>query len=413
MTNKPASTVLALDGEQLMDDLEQLAAIGGGTGKGINRVAYTPADRAGREWVENQMRALGMVVRVDALGNTIATYPGTDPSLRPIALGSHTDTVPDGGKYDGALGVLAALACVRTLHATGTQTRHPIEVINFAAEEATLPGGTFGSRGMVGTLTDEMMQQVAWDGQTAADHLRAAGYDPAQISQVARPVNSVAAYLELHIEQGGILDKAGIPIGVVLGIVGIRRYMVTFQGYANHAGTTPMADRQDALVKAAPFITTVRDVAIRHGIVGTIGTVYVYPGAPNVIPGQVDLTVEIRSLDDAILDRAAAELAEYAEKAGATFKEASNKSQVMSDPSLMDAFAAASDELGLAHRTIASGAGHDAMCMAEIGPEAMLFVPSRGGVSHSPDEYTEPEHCINGARVLLGALLKLDASLDS
>src|SRR5262245_47492233 len=135
MTKKTASTILALDGEQLLDDLEKLAAISSGTGKGINRVAYTPADREGRAWVEQQMRALGMVVRVDALGNTIATYPGADPSLRPIALGSHTDTVPNGGKYDGALGVLAALACVRTLHATSTQTRHPIEVINFSAEE--------------------------------------------------------------------------------------------------------------------------------------------------------------------------------------------------------------------------------------------------------------------------------------
>jgi N-carbamoyl-L-amino-acid hydrolase len=413
MTKKPASTILALDGEQLLDDLEKLAAISSGTGKGINRVAYTPADREGRDWVERQMRGLGMVVRVDAMGNTIAMYPGSDPGLRPIALGSHTDTVPNGGKYDGALGVLAALACVRTLHTTGVQLRHPIEVINFSAEEATLPGGTFGSRGMVGALTNEMMEQVAWDGRPAVEHLKAAGYDPEQIAQVARPVNSVAAYLELHIEQGGILDSAGVPIGIVLGIVGIRRYIATFQGYANHAGTTPMADRQDALVSAAPFISIVRDVAVRHGIVGTIGTVHVYPGAPNVIPGQVDLTVEIRSLDDMVLDRAAAELAEYASQLGATFKEASNKTQVMSDPQIMHALVSASDELGLEHRTMASGAGHDAMCMAEIGPEAMLFVPSRGGVSHSPDEYTEPEHCVNGARVLLGALLKLDESLDS
>ena len=258
-----------------------------------------------------------------------------------------------------------------------------------------------------------MMQEAAWDGRPAVEHLKAAGYDPGQISQAARPVNSVAAYLELHIEQGGILDKAGIPIGVVLGIVGIRPLHATFQGYANHAGTTPMADRQDALVKAAPFIPMVRDVAVRHGIVGTIGTVHVHPGAPNVIPGQVDLTVEIRSLDDKLLDRAAAELAEHAAQLGATFHEASNKSQVMSDPRIMEALATASDDLGLAHRTMASGAGHDAMCMADLGPEAMLFVPSRGGVSHSPDEYTEPEHCVNGARVLLGALLKLDESLDS
>lgn len=401
----------ALDGEQLLEDIETLAEFGKGSGPGVNRLAYSAEDRAGRVWIETQMRALKMQVQVDALGNTSGLYPGSVPGLRPISLGSHTDTVRDGGKYDGALGVLAALACIRTLHSAGRQLRHPVEVINFAAEEATMPGGIFGSRGMVGLLPDTFMEQRAWDGQSAAEHLGAAGLDPAQTKLAARPKGALSAYLELHIEQGGMLEQAGIPIGLVLGIVGIRQYQVSFRGYANHAGTTPMSGRKDALVAAAPFITTIRDVAERHHIVGTVGSLNVYPNVSNVIPGQVDLTFEIRALEDVLLDKAYAEIADYLANADATIQEISRKSPVMSNRILLDAIAAASDELGLPYRELASGAGHDAMCMDTICPEAMIFVPSRNGVSHSPDEYTSPEDCINGARVLLGALLRLDERL--
>ncbi len=406
-------SVLSLDGEQLLDDLEKLATFTEPDRKGINRIAYTPLDRAGREWLETQMRALGMTVRVDAMGNTIATYPGANPDLPPIGMGSHTDTVVEGGKYDGALGVIAALAVVRTLHATGTRTRHPVEIINFSAEEATLPGATFGSRGMVGMLPATILEQLAWDGRPAAQHLLEAGYDPAHMNEAIRPVGALSAYLELHIEQGGILDEVGIPIGAVLGIVGIRRYEVTLHGYSNHAGTTPMANRRDALVQAAAFITLVRDVAVRHDMVGTVGSLQVYPDVANVIPGRVDLTFEIRSLDDSVMDAAADELQTYLDSVGATYKEISHKEPVPSDAGVLDAVMASSEALGLAYRKIASGAGHDAMCIARIAPMAMIFVPSRDGVSHSPDEYTEPADCINGARVLMGALLRLDASLHA
>ena len=405
------SLIHALDGEQLMEDLEALAKIGD-PGPGVNRIAYTPADKDGRKWIEAQMRALGMQVRTDALGSVIGLYPGAQPELAPIAMGSHTDTVPHGGKYDGALGVIAALACVRTLRDTNTQTRHPIEIIDFAAEEASMPGATFGSRGMVGKLPSNVLQQTAWDGETVESHLRAAGLDPAAISQAIRPRGALAAYLELHIEQGGILEKARLPMGIVKGIVGIRRYQLTFHGYANHAGTTPMDGRRDALVAAAPFIMAVRDVAVKRGIVGTVGTLQVFPNSANVIPARVELSVEIRALDETVLDDAEAELRGLAAQAGADVADVVRKPPVLSDPRVMNAFASVSQELGLPCREMASGAGHDAMCMADIAPEAMLFVPSVGGVSHSPDEYTRPEDCVNGARVLLGALLKLDAELD-
>lgn len=405
--------VLALDGQQLLHDLETLAHIGAEPGMGLQRVAYNPADLEARRWVEAQMRSVGMMVWTDAAGNSIGVYPGQAPELPPIALGSHTDTVPNGGRFDGALGVLAALACVRTLHIAKVYLRHPVEVINFAAEEATMSSGTLGSQAMVGSLKLEVIAQAAWDGRPVADHLRMAGLDPATIlEQARRPQDSLAAYLELHIEQGGRLEAADIPMGLVEGIVGIRRYQAIFQGYANHAGTTPMTGRRDALVMAAPFILAVRDAAVSHDIVGTIGTIWLEPGAPNVIPGRVELEVEIRGLDEAVLDKAEADLARQTHQAGGEFRRLSQKAPTPSDPRLLETLAAACDELGLAYQRMPSGAGHDAMCIASIAPMAMLFVPSRGGISHSPDEFTEAEHCVAGARVLLAALLKLDESFS-
>lgn len=402
-----------IDGEQLLDDLETLGQIGALPTGGLNRVAYSPADQEGRAWVQTRMRDLALEVRTDPAGNTMGLYPGQDSSLPPIGIGSHTDTVPDGGRYDGSLGVLAALACVRALHEAGARLRHPVEVINFAAEEATMSAGTIGSQAMIGLLDPATLDKPAWDGRPVAEHLRAAGLNPAAaVSQAQRPQGSLAAFLELHIEQGGSLEAANIPIGVVEGIVSIRRYAVTFPGYANHAGTTPMQSRRDALVAAAPFILAVRDVAVAHGIVGTIGTLRVQPGAPNVIPGLVEIGFEIRGLDEAVLDQAEADLARQAGAAGAEFKHVSSKPPVESDPRLLAALTMACDELELPYRRMPSGAGHDAMSMAHIAPQAMLFVPSHGGVSHSPDEYTDPTDCVNGACVMLAALLKLDGVLD-
>jgi len=403
-----------IDGEQLLDNLEALAQIGIDPNGGLSRIAYNAEDQQARAWVNEQIRGLGMTVQTDAAGNGISLYPGSVSDLKPIALGSHTDTVPNGGRFDGTLGVLAAMACVRALHEAKVKLRHPVEVINFASEEATMSGGTFGSRAMAGTLdTEADIHKAAWDGQPVADHLRAAGLEPTALKQAIQAKGSLAAYLELHIEQGGSLEAAQISIGVVEGIVGIRRYEVVFQGYANHAGTTPMAGRQDALVMAAPFISVVPEVAVAHEIVGTIGQLKVHPGAPNVIPGKVEISLEIRGLHEDVLDKAETELARRVEQIGGMFQPVSIKVPVVSDPRLTDALAAACDELNLSYRRMPSGAGHDAMSIATICPQAMLFVPSQGGVSHSPDEFTESEDCVNGARVLLGALLKLDDILDT
>lgn len=397
-----------IDGVRLLADLEELARIGVGEEGGITRVAYSEADRRGRALVANWLLEAGCEVVVDAAGNTIATYPGSDRSLAPLATGSHTDTVPSGGRYDGALGVLAGLACVRALAAAGERLRHPLQVIDFACEEATMSGGTLGSRAMVGQWDPAIPDQPAWDGRPVGEHLAEAGLDPAAFDAAVRRPGSLAAYLELHIEQGGVLEAEGVPVGAVEGIVGIRRYRAVFEGRANHAGTTPMAMRQDALVAAAPFVGDVRETALRHGIVGTVGTLAVSPGASNVIPGRVLLSCEIRALEDRVLDAAESDLREHADGRGGRLERLSAKSPVHSSARLLAAVEAASDRVGLRSRRLPSGAGHDAMCVAELCEVAMIFVPSQGGISHSPLEHTSPEDCVNGARILLEALRLLD-----
>jgi N-carbamoyl-L-amino-acid hydrolase len=401
-----------VDGDRLLDDLDSLAHFGASDGHGVDRVAYGPADLEARRWVEAQMLQLGLQVRKDQAGNSVGSYPSRMTGLAPIATGSHTDTVPAGGRYDGTLGVAAALSCVRALHDSDVLLRHPLEVINFAAEEATM-GGTIGSRAMAGILDPRILRAQAWDGREVADHIRAAGLDPDAVAQAERAEGSLACFLELHIEQGSILDEAGVPLGVVEGIVGIRRYIVRFEGMANHAGTTPMPKRRDALVMAAPYIMAVRDIAVAHEMVGTVGSLELRPGTPSVIPGHVELSVEIRGMDEAKLDAVETSLSETATANGGDFMRVSTKPPVHSDPRLVDALLAACEEVKVEYRRMPSGAGHDAMCMAHIAPMAMLFVPSRGGISHSPDEYTDPEACVLGARVLLEALLKVDAALDS
>lgn len=399
-----------LDGEQLMEDLFALGQIGRNAAGGIDRIAYGAADAEGRRWIERCMTSAGLSTHQDAAGNTIGRYAGTE-ELPAIVIGSHTDTVPSGGIYDGALGVLAGIACVRSLNHAGVRLRHPVEIINFMAEEATMPGGTLGSLALVKTPDPTLFDNPAWDGQPAHQHMANAGVNIDHMSDALRDPQTLAAFIELHVEQGQTLELSNTSIGVVQGIVGIRRYAVTFHGFANHAGTTTMERRQDALVAAAPFITRVREVAIEHGIVGTVGEISVSPGASNVIPGQADLSLEIRGLDESVLDAAEDSLRTIAEAAGATFTRISMKGAVQADRRLLDALSGACKELSLSYMEMPSGAGHDAMNMEALCPMAMLFVPSRDGVSHSLHEYTAPEDCINGAQVLLAALMKLDTVL--
>lgn len=406
------SSQFHLDVDRLLQDLADFGAISKTRSGGVNRIAFSDADREGRNWVKTHMQELGMTPRTDPAGNDIGVYPGSEAGLKPIALGSHTDSVPDGGQFDGALGVLSSLACVRAIREAGMHLRHPIEVINFSAEEGTVAGGTFGSRAMAGLLDPHVLEQCFWGDKTVTNYLTEAGLEPDSITQAARSEGDLVAYLELHIEQGRTLESAAKTIGIVEGIVGIRRYEVVFEGHANHAGTTAMQDRDDALIKAAPYVQTVRDAAISQNIVGTVGTLQVQPGAPNVIPQRVALSVETRGLEEAKLDVVEDELRTSAGDSGASFERISYKPPVSSAPDLLTALESSCEEAQVPYLYMPSGAGHDAMCMAAITRQAMLFVPSREGVSHSPEEYTDPDSCASGARVLLGALLELDSELD-
>jgi N-carbamoyl-L-amino-acid hydrolase len=396
-----------IDARQFLADLDTLATFGASP-QGINRIAYSASDLHARDWIDEQFRNLGLTVRRDAVGNSIAFLRGKEESLKTIALGSHTDTVPNGGKFDGALGVMAALACVRALREKKIHLRHSLEVINFMAEEATMSGGTTGSQIMAGLFDPKQLEQKAWDGRLVKEHFQRAGFEIDDWQLSIRKRGELAAYLELHIEQGDALIRAKKQIGVVEGLVGIQRYRVTFEGQANHAGTTSMHSRKDALLKAAPFTQIVRDVALQNEIIGTVGKFDVTPNAPNVIPGRVEMIVELRALNPSALNRAGDELYSHAKQMGGAMEKIVEKPPVSCDSDLQDLIETTCDALGLSHLRMPSGAFHDAANMAALCPQAMIFVPSVGGVSHSPDELTLDEDCVNGANVLLNALLRLD-----
>lgn len=338
------------------------------------------------------MQALGMAATVDSAGNVLLGLYAGQEDLPALGMGLHTDSVPESGKFDGALGVLGGLACVRTLHSQGVRLRHPILVIDFAAEEATTAASPLGSLSLIGKLTRDL-DGPAWDGRSTLALLQDSGFWVERMI-TNRPPLPMAAFVEvLHIEQGERLAAAGIPVGVVEGIVGIRRYYVTFQGQANHAGTTGMARRRDALVMAAPYITDVQDIAVAHSIVGTVGRVEVHPGAPNVIPGRGRAGCGNSCMDNAILNAAEADLQTRAQALGGQFAAGHRKEPIWADASLRRTIEAACAALGLPHLHLPSGAGHDAMNIISR-PTAMIFVPSEEGISHAPDEYTQPGHCI-------------------
>ena len=405
MRNKPQ-----INEKQFLEDLESLRLIGLQPDGAVHRVGYSKTDIEARHWLMSRLGKIGLEATIDSAGNSSAVYAGTEP-LPPIGIGSHSDTVPYGGAYDGALGVVAALAVIDALNTAGLRLRHPLEWINFAAEEATMAGGTTGSQAMTGIFNPAVLDKAAWDGRSVRQHLEQAGLDPAKMLDAERLEGSFVAFLELHIEQSDRLEKANLPIAIVDGFVGIRRYGVRFDGTANHAGTTPMAAREDALVMAAPMIRFVRDLAIELGIVGTIGDFKVYPGAPNVIPERVELIVEIRGLDASVLDQAQAILQKEAESLGASFDTVVIKPPVTADDVVRQAIETACQTLNLPTISMSSGAGHDAMNMALLCPQGMFFVPSKDGISHSKDEFTSAADCLNGAKVLLEAVLQLDQML--
>jgi beta-ureidopropionase / N-carbamoyl-L-amino-acid hydrolase len=399
--------------QRLEQRIHALGRFGANPGGGVSRVAFSQADIAGREYVKSLMREAGLEVRVDTAGNIIGRRAGTDPALPVIMTGSHIDSVPQGGNYDGDVGVLGAIEVAQLLREHGIVTRHPMEFVVFTDEE----GGVVGSQAMAGQVGPEALDVISHSGLTIRDGIRAVGGDPLRLTEARRAPGTVAAFVELHIEQGAVLDEAGTDIGVVEGIVGIRWWDVTVQGTANHAGTTPMNRRRDALLAASELALAVNRIALTMPgtQVATIGRIRAEPGAPNVIPGRVEMSLEIRDLSaDKIVSVFRAIEAEAKRIASArgtpmSFSEIDVAlTPAPTDERLRKIIEAASASLGLSSRGMPSGAGHDAQDMAHIAPMGMIFVPSKDGISHAPQEYTAPVDIANGVDVLLRTLLAID-----
>lgn len=407
----PRSAPLHVNGDRLNGWLAGFDRIGRTAG-GINRVAYSDADLAGRAYVLEIFQQAGLAPRIDAAGNIHGRIPGSDPSLKSIMIGSHVDSVTDGGNFDGPVGSFSALEVARSIRDNNVRLRHPLDVVVWQNEE----GGTIGSKLAIGALTVADLDKVARSGRTIREGIGRVGGDVAKLGTAVLVRGDIAYYLELHIEQGGLLEQAGVQIGVVEGIVGLRWFEITIAGFANHAGTTPMDQRHDAMLAAAKFTVAVNE-AVRGEPgrqVATVGRVVVSPNTTNVIPAQVVLTVDLRDLDAAKLSHFTERFERLGNEIGAatgttfTFKRLVDSEPALSDARVMKWIDASATALGLTRQRMPSGAGHDAQEIARVAPIGMIFVPSIGGISHSPRELTRARDVANGADVLLNAVIAAD-----
>ena len=412
-TESPGPTVAA---HRLWDDIVATARFGGTAGGGITRLALSQEDRQVRDWFAARSGELGCELSIDAIGNMFALYPGRDPALPPIAMGSHLDTQPLGGRFDGILGVLAGLEVLRALKEAGCLLQRPLAVINWANEEgARFSPAMFGSGVHAGALPlDDALGTRDRDGTSVRNALDAIGYRGAEAPGARR----FAAYLELHIEQGPVLEDEGRDIGIVTGVQGLRWFDIEVEGLEAHAGSTPMGRRRDALVVAAELVLAARDIARRHapGVI-TAGHCAVSPNSRNVVPGRARLEIDMRHPEAAGLDAMETELVAVVQAAnhGATtsMRRIWAKAPVAFDPVCIAAIGHSAAVCGLSAVELASGAGHDAAHMAALAPTGMIFIPSRDGLSHNENEYSTPEQCARGAQVLLEAVVQIDRLLPS
>jgi N-carbamoyl-L-amino-acid hydrolase len=403
---------LRVNGQRLNQHLSELAQFGKTPEGGTHRVAYSAEDLQAREYAMKLMREAKLEVSIDAAGNIVGQRAGSDSSRKPLIIGSHIDSVPAGGSYDGQVGSMGAIEVAQTLAENNVRLRHPLEVALFQNEE----GGTIGSAALARPLTDKDLSIVTNSKKTIHEGIKFIGGDPDKLASAVRKKGDLAGYVELHIEQGGILHQEKINIGVVEGIVGVNWWEVTIDGFANHAGTTPMNQRQDALLAAAKYIDTVNRVvtSVPGRQVGTVGKIQAFPGAYNIVPGKVVTSLGLRDLDSAkvqmLYEKIQAEVRQIEAATGTKFE---FKSTVSSQPAPTDTrfrrvIDEAAKQLGFTTKLLPSGAGHDAQEIAHICPIGMIFIPSRDGISHSPREFSTPADITNGANVLLHTLLKLD-----
>jgi len=398
-----------IDGARLWSSLMELARIGATPKGGVRRLTLTEEDRRGRDLFVQWARAAGLDVRWDAIGNIFARRAGTDRDLAPVAIGSHLDSQPSGGKFDGAYGVMAGLEVVRTLNDRGIATRAPLEVASWTNEEGSRFVPTMTGSGVYAGVyrLAEVLENRDTDGVSMGEALDAIGY------RGEAEAAKIGAYFEAHIEQGPVLENTRTTIGVVQGALGQRWFDVVFSGQDSHAGPTPMDLRKDALLAASRLVLEVNRMAREYpdNARGTVGHMLVKPNSRNVVPGEVRMTVDLRNAKDATLDRMRADLertcAALAEqyRVGCELKEVVYFPPSEFDPSLVQSIREAAGELDLSQRDIVSGAAHDAVYMSRIAPTAMIFVPCEGGISHNEIENATPEHLAAGCDVLLSAVL--------
>ncbi|MGB3143162.1 MAG: Zn-dependent hydrolase [Maribacter sp.] len=402
--------------DRLENRIKELAQFGIQENGETERVAFSDADVEAQQWVISQLKGMGLATYVDYVGNVIAKRFGTNKNLAPISFGSHIDRVPNGGNYDGCVGSMAALEVIAVLNENNIATKHPLEVIIFSNEE----GGVVGSRAMAGHLNKTALSIKNSTGYTIGEGMMRLGGDATKIAEVARKKGDIAAFLELHIEQGGTLENEKLDIGIVEGIVGLKWWNVEFKGFANHAGTTPMNARKDALLAASKFIIAVNEVAnsFEGAQVATVGRIQAEPGAPNVIPGKVTASLEIRDLSSEVIEKVFNAIQKRAADISAEsgVEISISPLDTTADPAIMTTniqkeIEKTTKTLGLTSKYMPSGAGHDAQDMALIAPTGMIFVPSKDGISHSPKEFTSASDMANGANVLLNTILALDKKL--
>ena len=402
--------------------LQRLSEIGGDGRASVSRLAFTPEEREAHRVVGEWMAEAGLAVRVDAIGNTIGERPGARSDLPFLAFGSHLDSVPNGGRFDGIVGVVGALEIVRMLREAGVTTSHPLRMVAFAGEEGARFGeACLGSKAVAGLLGPRDAERlVDADGTTLAQAMGALGIDPRRIEEACWADDEVAAFLELHIEQARLLEAQGLQIGVVDAVAGSTRLRVRIRGRADHSGGTPMDWRKDALAGAAEIVLGIEALAnepSRRATVATVGRLSVYPNSITTIPGSVEFSVDVRDVDSDRQRDSARRVVELCEQVCAR-RGLELEHVVVADtsPSVLPLWLRritrdVCNELGLAHRVMSSGAGHDAQILARRMPAAMLFVPSHNGASHVPEEWTGVEDIANGVRALYASLLRVDRFL--
>lgn len=401
--------------ERLWQRLNRLSEIGKTEAGGVIRLSFTPEERAAKDLVAGFMKEAGLQVREDEVGNLIGRKEGSNPDAPVVITGSHIDSVFNGGNFDGPLGVLAAIEALQVMNEQGIETEHPIEAIAFTDEEgARFSYGMIGSRGIAGTITKEELQYKDKQGISIADAFVACGLNPDDIGKAARKPENVKAYVELHIEQGKVLEGQNFSAGIVSGIAGPLWLKFILEGEAGHAGATPMSIRHDALTAAARIMLMIESEAAKTGTtVGTVGQVQVLPGGINIIPGRVEFSLDLRDISEEVRDGVETEIKKQAQQicdnqgVKLTIEDLQRVAPAPCSDLVKNAAKAAFEKLGLDIYTLPSGAGHDGMQLLDLCPMGMIFIRSKDGISHDPAEWSSKEDCADGANVLYHTVLNL------